>query len=546
MPKAPNTRREKRKNKRRHNPIPKRTTRGNRPEFSGEQKLIKSAITNPESIFMTIHGDPLEGKDNKGQPNAITNSIHNVPEGIILVLITPPFSVVYSNPPNDTETWRFFCQKNWISTIRRKSSLDQCSGAEKLRKWGDDINYPMESADSTDPDRSDDEITTETYNARSEIIENMQIFLPNDEYYNQKLTFDRDSIDFNAWYLKPVDRYQDTYSELPQNRFLDGKLFDGERFHQKDEKIDSPPHFNRNYLTRHFGDIDGLVNNQFNTTNKLLRHLAKNRTDKTKPIIVVLNSCSPTSAPDLTGATKNAYSERIIENRELSIQTLYDHLINRIQIYLKGRENFCRIRNNFKKIKGSNNIPGIPSLPLYHYQSQLQRTDKSDRFDLHFLIGSIFGTKTVTPYHNLLMHVYATCELDKRGTIMQQFTYRWELKQWHATQTDQNSISKFHNEDIKSQWRNASKEQFLEKFKNFKNEIKINQRNFRLGFPSPVAETKSESHQQSQHTQQSCTGSSCLTMGGRRKRRKTKKKKKKRKTRKKKKRKNKKTRRKKR
>ena len=88
------------------------------------------------------------------------------------------------------------------------------------------------------------------------------------------------------------------------------------------------------------------------------------------------------------------------------------------------------------------------------------------------------------------MYAYATCELDKRGTIMQQFTYRWELKQRHATQNDEDSMSKFGgNEDIKSQWRNASKEKFLEIFKNFKNEIKINQRNFRLGFPSPVVET---------------------------------------------------------
>ena len=44
-------------------------------------------------------------------------------KGIILVLITP-FTVVYSNPLMILKLGDFL-SKNWINTIRRKSSLDR-------------------------------------------------------------------------------------------------------------------------------------------------------------------------------------------------------------------------------------------------------------------------------------------------------------------------------------------------------------------------------------------------------------------------------------
>ena len=46
------------------------------------------------------------------------NIVGKVPDGIILVIIAPPTDVVHTDPDMDTETWRFFCQKNWPNLVQ--------------------------------------------------------------------------------------------------------------------------------------------------------------------------------------------------------------------------------------------------------------------------------------------------------------------------------------------------------------------------------------------------------------------------------------------
>ncbi len=100
--------------------------------------FFEQALQNPTNIFMTIHGGPLS----YSSQTASENMVGIVPEGCILVIITPPQAVVFSSPTEDTETFRFFQQKNWIKTLHTGSSQN-CYGASKyIPSWIDEKNIP--------------------------------------------------------------------------------------------------------------------------------------------------------------------------------------------------------------------------------------------------------------------------------------------------------------------------------------------------------------------------------------------------------------------
>ena len=71
------------------------------------RNFFEAALENPTNIFMTIHGGPLS----YSSQTASENMVGIVPQGCILVIITPPQAVVFSSPTEDTETFRFFQQK---------------------------------------------------------------------------------------------------------------------------------------------------------------------------------------------------------------------------------------------------------------------------------------------------------------------------------------------------------------------------------------------------------------------------------------------------
>ena len=102
--------------------------------------FFEAALENPTNIFMTIHGGPLS----YSSQTASENMVGIVPQGCILVIITPPQAVVFSSPTEDTETFRFFQQKNWIRTLRTGSSQN-CYGASKyIPPWIDKRNIPKD------------------------------------------------------------------------------------------------------------------------------------------------------------------------------------------------------------------------------------------------------------------------------------------------------------------------------------------------------------------------------------------------------------------
>lgn len=102
--------------------------------------FFEAALENPTNIFMTIHGGPLS----YSSQTASENMVGIVPEGCILVIITPPQAVVFSSPTEDTETFRFFQQKNWIRTLLTGSSQN-CYGASKyIPSWIDKRNIPKD------------------------------------------------------------------------------------------------------------------------------------------------------------------------------------------------------------------------------------------------------------------------------------------------------------------------------------------------------------------------------------------------------------------
>ena len=102
--------------------------------------FFEAALQNPTNIFMTIHGGPLS----YSSQTASENPVGIVPEGCILVIITPPQAVVFSSPTEDTETFRFFQQKNWIKTLLTGSS-ENCYGASKyIPPWIEERNIPKD------------------------------------------------------------------------------------------------------------------------------------------------------------------------------------------------------------------------------------------------------------------------------------------------------------------------------------------------------------------------------------------------------------------
>ena len=104
------------------------------------RNFFEAALQNPTNIFMTIHGGPLS----YSAKTASENPVGIVPEGCILVIITPHQAVVFSSPTEDTETFRFFQQKNWIKTLLTGSSQN-CYGASKyIPPWIDKKRIPKD------------------------------------------------------------------------------------------------------------------------------------------------------------------------------------------------------------------------------------------------------------------------------------------------------------------------------------------------------------------------------------------------------------------
>ena len=176
------------------------------------RNYFESALQNPTNIFMTIHGGPLSySSKTAGELNDQGIPIGIVPNGCILVIITPPQAVVFSSPTEDTETFRFFQQKYWIKTLLT-GSPQNCYGASKYIPPGiDKRNIPTDeedgkkmNLDSSSDESSSDESSSDGENDEAE------------EYYtkpNEEAPLGR--------IRRKQDEFQPDVSQLPLAYFLE-------------------------------------------------------------------------------------------------------------------------------------------------------------------------------------------------------------------------------------------------------------------------------------------------------------------------------------
>jgi len=495
-----------------------------------KKAYFETALNNPTNVFMTIHGDPLPRTS--GQP-----STGVVPDGCILVIITPPQAVVFSSPTEDTETYRFFQQKNWIKTLFTPSS-ENCYGADGYlrpyegvvgdRKEPDDDdadldhisiqedpdNYIVQGADAEAVPfkiRKRDQLfldaseLTETGLAHLEederrrrilfdlhsknqpnpqqrgfeILNHIQIFLPGQRYYNQSLTFDAESTDFDAYCLGPLKEYyhlpytnnaadetipysvvnydgpydEDGISQLRLRAEAKRVFTRGESSAAADHPVDVVSHtsqgplaqskgaqryrlFNRTHTTQqqapHLGNRASLT-----TTQEVLNHIIRvSRVENEgKPKIIILNSCSPSASRD--GETKSRVP--------LEYEAMKENIKIRGKIYMDGRKQFCELRAKVADQRMDKSQQ--TKLPLYIEHYQYTRIDEEDLNNTHNFIGRLFeeeveirnanlsgfGTSVPAQYSTppsrelmeLFNPLYIISISDRRATLLPQFRKRW-------------------------------------------------------------------------------------------------------------------------
>ena len=86
-----------------------------------QQKIdyIKGPLEEGNHIMMTIHGSPLTSAQNvalSGLSRGRPPHVGIVPDGVILIIITPLNAVVHTSPTEDSENARFFSQRNFFKT----------------------------------------------------------------------------------------------------------------------------------------------------------------------------------------------------------------------------------------------------------------------------------------------------------------------------------------------------------------------------------------------------------------------------------------------
>ena len=510
--------------------------------------IMEAALQNPSNVLLTIHGAPLT-YSTKTQDENIKGI---VPENCILIIITPPQAVVFSSPVEDTETYRFFQQKNWIKTLLVGTS-ENCYGADRyVSENATERVEPMDTEDDKKDDDSDSgsrsgsgsdsgsdmdtdgedgedvifhekgkkqdiirakirksnntlDIECEDvliYSTKEdvkrhkkmmaraksnnseqgfELLNNIQIFLPGDEFYNQFQEFDDESQDFNAYYLgQPKDDYRfPLLSSNPEDETLVYPYFQydggddvealvskkkngvpvpwrkGQPITTGTHKVEKltghqganyVPYFNR---THAFADHENIAAPK--TTQQILDYIM-NKSEEAKennglPKIVILNSCSPSKEV----AKKSRSFAKILEaRRKNKYQDMKHNLAYRGKIYWQGRKRFCALRNLVALDKTASIEP---LLPYWDGHNQFTRIDEEDLASTHKFIGDMFAEEhearlewiahnqiNVDDYPNhgigpitfgddlgkeLFFGLYTVAATDRRQTIMRQLRKYW-------------------------------------------------------------------------------------------------------------------------
>ena len=448
-----------------------------------DKQLFEQAVKNPYNIFMTIHGAPLSlSSATNNEPMEAT-----VPEDCILILITPPQAVVFSSPSEDTETFRFFQQKNWIKTLYRDKLENRCYGADNyVEPWAEEKVVPIDerlgddrmaeleeeesSEESSSEEMSEDEgvyvehadyergkvrnknltgedqcdnaifsISSSDLKKRKkfferkkskktengfELLNNIQIFLPGDKFYNQFQEFDTVSQDFDAFYLgpqKPDYRLPLSGEKKDEVLFFPLITLDGtwdSDFHEvgalEEREVKKKPsweegaaitttthkHYGKKissiganrvpYFNRTLPVADHGMESSKKTTEQILNYIMANRIDGGQPKIIILNSCSPSR--DIA-KKKQGYYTRILESKnEAKFTNMIKNLSLRGQLFLQGRKRFCSLRTNIKLEKNLDKQGHAiePLLPYWGMHEQFVRIDDEDLNITYTFIGRVF------------------------------------------------------------------------------------------------------------------------------------------------------------
>jgi hypothetical protein len=495
--------------------------------------IMEAALRNHSNVLLTIHGAPLT-YSTKTQDENIKGI---VPENCILIIITPPQAVVFSSPVEDTETYRFFQQKNWIKTLLGGTS-ENCYGADRyVSENATERVEPMDTEDDKKDDDSDSDMDTDggdvTFHEKGkkqdiirakirkkndmldheceevliystaedikrnkkflkraksnnseqgfELLNNIQIFLPGDEFYNQFQEFDDESQDFNAYYLgQPKDDYRFPLSGNPEDETLVYPYFQydggndvetlvskkkngvpvpwrkGQHITTGTHKVEKlTEHQGANYVP-YFHRNHPFANHELiaapKTTQQILDYIM-NKSEEAKennglPKIVILNSCSPSKE---VAKKKSKSFTKILEARiAKKYQDMKHNLAYRGKIYWQGRKRFCALRH---LVAWDKTALIEPLLPYWDGHNQFTRIDKEDLASTHKFIGDMFAEEhearlewiannkiNVDDYPNhgigpitfgddlgneLFFGLYTVAATDRRQTIMRQLREDW-------------------------------------------------------------------------------------------------------------------------
>ncbi len=214
--------------------------------FETKKKMWIEALANKQNknTFTTIHGDPQD----------VDNLSFKIPENIIVVFITPPSNVIFSNGTDDMESLIYLKNPNWFKSDY-SDKPDTCNNA----------NIPKSGFSRPDPKhwlpheymkdepkslkgfkervgwRKKEELKKGTPTGSKNILNYASVYFPGDSCYNQDLAYEKDDEDYEAWYLgkpyttaevggkdggyrklyhKEILKYLEPYFKIPEEKKL--------------------------------------------------------------------------------------------------------------------------------------------------------------------------------------------------------------------------------------------------------------------------------------------------------------------------------------
>lgn len=181
-----------------------------------------------KNTYHVIHGDPKENASSSDRLSCV------VPDNIIVVIMAPPDTVMYGNTLDDLEVAMYLKNPNWPKSVPHESIEPPKTGfeleAEELRwtTWQgydfpsepDELKTFEEQLEWTEQQDAKAATFVETEGKKG-ILYGAQIFYPGDTIYDQQLSFDKNSTNFDSYYIgeaynkkKLIDGGEKRYKDL--------------------------------------------------------------------------------------------------------------------------------------------------------------------------------------------------------------------------------------------------------------------------------------------------------------------------------------------